>query len=977
MARVMVGVAAAWLLAAPGLAQQGTGDLRGQVVDQQGAALPGATIVARHQESGLFRESVSGTDGTFLFSAMTPGVYTVTAELAGFRKHEARDVRVEVGRAVQIRLELQLGTLEESVTVSAEAPLVDTTSKAIGGIVTAQEFVDTPLFNRNFAGYLGMLPGVVATVSLTTFGADSISVAGQNVRNVNFTMDGSNNNDTFNGGNGGAQARVPIEAVQEFQLLTGQFDAEYGLASGGIVNSVSKQGTNQFRGSLFSFYQDDRFTALDHFARKQGLDKPPTQQQQYGGTLGGPIVRDRAHFFGSVERVVLDGGVTMNVPSRPEFNRTDFEITRVWNTFVRADHQINPNHTWGVRWLRETSPQPVQLNATNWATPARYEAETDIDWTFVGNLSSVFGTTKVNTFRVSAVKEDVFFGNPRFNETKDQRSLPPTLNHPSFSDQQSARANRRLDVAYGADNTFAWFVPDKAGAHDMKFGVNYLYSTLRIEDHGNMNGTFTFNSDLPFDPADPRTYPERLAIRVPGAVDFLMKGHFIGVFAQDKWKVDDRLTLNLGVRYDLEIIPTPNEDNPLFAGRAPRYPVDKNNVSPRLGFSYALDDEGRSVLRGGMGLFFQRTAYTFLTPMFSSGRYSTSFIVQFPTNNADTGPRNGRLPTDPFLVNGPVVNRALLDALYPPGTRQRNGGTVRFDNPDREVPYARQYSLGWARQLGPRMSVHVDYIRSEQRQQYMLKELNPTVRDSTSTITNATNRRLTPLVGSVGEWAASVVTLVNVGYIDYDSLQVSVERRLGGGNRMRLSYAYSKGRGNTPTGQADAIVSQFVDELRLEQMEGPTNVDRPHIFSLNGSWEVPRTKGLLVSGVIQARSGTPFSLINSAVDMDRNGLTANEYLPPGTYSGQGEDAMTVEYKGGRNGARGKPWMNADLRAGYRFRVQNGRTLEASLDIINLTNRTNFANPAGDIRFPATFLVLTGIVNGGPTRTLQFNLRYAF
>jgi len=270
------------LTVAPVFAQQGTAGLRGEVVDQQGAVLPGVSLVVTHQGSGLFRETTSGADGSFLMSAMTPGVYEVAAELRGFKKFLQREVRLEVGRTAQVHVELEVGGLTEAVTVSAEAPLVDTTSKEIGGVVSAQEFVDTPLFNRNFAGFLGMLPGVVANISLTTFGADSISVAGQNVRNVNYTMDGSNNNDTFNGGNGGAQARVPIEAVQEFQLLTGQFDAEYGLASGGVVNSVSKQGTNQFRGSAFSFFQDDKFTARDYFAVRDDLALPPTKQQQFG-----------------------------------------------------------------------------------------------------------------------------------------------------------------------------------------------------------------------------------------------------------------------------------------------------------------------------------------------------------------------------------------------------------------------------------------------------------------------------------------------------------------------------------------------------------------------------------------------------------------------------------------------------------------------------------------------------------------------
>ena len=408
-------------------------------------------------------------------------------------------MRLEVGRTTPVELKFEVGGLTEAVTVSAEAPLVDTASQEIGGRISSQEFVDTPSFNRNFAGYLGMLPGVVATISATTFGADSISVAGQNVRNVNYTMDGSNNNDTFNGGNGGAQARVPVEAVQEFQLVSSQFDAEYGLTSGGVVNSVSKSGTNRLRGAAFVFFQDETMSSLEYFAKKDGLEEAPSKQQQFGGVLGGPIVRDKAHFFGSVERILLDSSVTTNIPTRPDLNRTDVEISRVWNTYLRGDHQISQGNTWGLRWLRETSPQPLQIQATN-HTPSRHEAETDVDWTVVGNLSSVIGSTKVNTFRISAVSEDVFFGNPRFNAGEPQESLPPQLNYLSFQDQQSARANRRLDVAYGADNVFAWFVPGKGGDHDMKFGINYLYSTLRVQDFGNANGVFTMNTDMPSTP---------------------------------------------------------------------------------------------------------------------------------------------------------------------------------------------------------------------------------------------------------------------------------------------------------------------------------------------------------------------------------------------------------------------------------------------------------------------------------------------
>jgi hypothetical protein len=975
MLRRVVSVCFGFLLfATPLFAQQGTADLRGRVVDQQGAVLPGVTIVVRHQESGLFRETVSGGDGSFLLSGMTPGVYVVSAELQGFKKYEQRGVRLEVGRAAQIELRLEVGGLTEAVTVSAEAPLVDTTSHEIGGHISAQEFVDTPSFNRNFAGYLGMLPGVVASISATTFGADSISVAGQNVRNVNYTMDGSNNNDTFNGGNGGAQARVPVEAVQEFQLLTSQFDAEYGLASGGIVNSVSKQGTNQYHGSAFVFYQDEKLATNEYFARREGLEEAESKQQQWGGVLGGPIVRDKAHYFGSLERVVLDAGVTTNVPSRPDLNRTDFESTRVWNTFLRGDHQLNSNNTWGLRWLRETSPQPLQIQATN-HTPSRHEAETDIDWTIVGNLSSVIGSTKVNTFRVSAVKEDVFFGNPAFNSGQDQKSLPPLLDYLSFEDGQSTRANRRLDVAYGADNVFAWFLPGRGGDHDMKFGINYLYSSLRTQDWGTLNGEFDFATDLPFDPNNPRTYPERLTIRVPNPLDFLMKGHFVGMFAQDKWKVHNNLSLNFGLRYDFEILPTPNQDNPMFADEPDGYPRDMNNVSPRVGFSWAMDDQGRSAVRGGMGVFYQRTSYTFLTPMFGTqARFSNSFNVAFPTNNVDPGPRSGQFPTDPRLVNGPVVPHDLIDAAFPPGSRVRNGGTVRFDNPDRRSPYSRQYSIGYERQVGPVASVSVDFIRSEQRAQYILKELNPGVRDTGLATGRVT--RTNPLIGQVGDWAASVTTLVNEGWIDYNTLQVSGTKRMSNGWQGRLSYAWSRGRGNTATGQADSAPDQFLGDLNLDANVGPTNVDRPHILTLSGSYDVPRTGGLKLSAVYSARSGSPFSLLDTTFDADRNGNTGNEYLPPGTYTVEGENAFTVDYKGGRNGARSPNFQRVDLRAGYRIRLAGGRTIDAFLDVFNLTNEPNFDNPDGDRRQP-DFLIITSTIDESPTRTAQLNFRFGF
>jgi hypothetical protein len=228
------------------------------------------------------------------------------------------------------------------------------------------------------------------------------------------------------------------------------------------------------------------------------------------------------------------------------------------------------------------------------------------------------------------------------------------------------------------------------------------------------------------------------------------------------------------------------------------------------------------------------------------------------------------------------------------------------------------------------------------------------------------------------------VSVVNEGWIDYHTVQVSGTKRYSNGWQGRLSYAWSRGRGNTPDGNPAALTapSQFLDDLRLDNEVGPTNVDRPHIVTVSGSYDVPGTGGLKLSAVYSARSGLPYSLVDTSLDADRNGLTTNEYLPAGSYSGTGDGAFTVDYDGGRNGARGPNYQRLDFRAGYRFRLGGGRTLDAFLDLFNATNEPNFANPiaantSSDRRIPATFLRLTSTIDESPTRTAQINVRFGF
>jgi hypothetical protein len=947
------------------LAQQGTAEIRGRVLDQSGAALPGATVVVRNQASGVFRQGVSTADGSYFLAGVVPGVYELSAELSGFKKYQRKDVRLEVGKTSTLDVSLEVGGLTEQLTVSAESPIVDVSSKEVGGHITNTDLISLPSVNRNFIGFIGLLPGVVPSISTESFGSDSVSVNGQDARNNNYLVDGANNNDDVIGQRAGTQARTPIESIQEFQVLTSQFDAEFGRSAGAVINAVTKQGENAFHGSAFYFLQDAKYTEKDYFVKKNNLTKPDTKFQQLGGTLGGPLIKNKLHFFGSLERVLNDRASTINIPARPEFNASPTTQDRVWNWMVRLDHQINASHSWNVRWLKELSPQKNQIIGA--VTLAASREENDLDQTVVATFNSAFSNTKFNTFRAGYTQEDVAFANPNFNSNGQHGDqLLPTLNFLTFTDQQSSVMQARVNDAYQFDDTFSWFIPGKRGDHNVRMGVQYEYVDVFSSAQDNWNGTFTFRTNGPFNAADPRTYPERLSIRVPGPSEYTQKEHFFSLFAQDKWKISPRLTLSLGARYDLERIPIPQNDNPAFSDPSD-YPVDKNNIAPRVGFAYDWKGDGKTVLRGGLGRFYDKSHLELISAFITGGVFSNSFTVNFPTNNADPGPSQGLRPTDPMLVNGPTVNRTLLNQLYPPGSRLRNTGTVSLDNPDRVIPYTDQISAGAERALTRDLSFGIDYVHAFGRDFFMTLDKNPGVRDTT--VRTATVRRVDP------NFVAAVNTRVNTGRSEYDAVMLQLEKRYSNNYQFRASYTLSKGRGNYDgTGNPQSNF-QFLNDMHLELNEGPTSLDRPHNFVFSGAVVVPRTHGLTFSTIVRYLSGTPYTVQDTNLDNDRNGILF-EPLPAGTYSGTGSDAITVDSKGGRNGARGPNFFQADVRLGYRLKLGGHRTAELFGECFNVTNKANFDNPTGD-RFSTNFLRLTALRAGANPRTAQFGARFAF
>ena len=530
--------------------------------------------------------------------------------------------------------------------------LIDVASTGVGGNIGTAELTELPAMNRSYFATVALLPGIQFTPT-NQLGNDTIVASGQASQNNNVSVDGGYNTDDAFGANFGAQVRTPLEAIQESQVVTSMYGAEHGRAGAAIVNVVTRQGTNTFRGVAFAHAAGDRLTAKDFFAKEGNLPEPEVAKREWGFVVGGPIVRNKAHFFFSLERQVDKPNRTGVFSTRPSLNFSIAEDRTSWNTLIRFDHQINANHTWAVRWLREDAPQHPIVGGRS--TQETFGDETDRDQMIVGTLTSVFGNSRVNTFRVARTWEHWWQGNECFRaqganddwtgfefgkeDAGNQALCPPQLNHLSFPVQAGIEAQGLWDSNYQVEDHFSWFVPNKKGTHDLKVGARFNYTELRQVSQNNRNGTFRFNTDLPFDPANPRTYPERLTIRVPGAYDATITSRTVELYAQDKWQMGARTTVNAGVRYDLEIIPMDETENPLFSP-GQKYPIDRNNIAPRVGFTRQLDAAGKSLVRAGYGLFYNRTLLGAIEDAVAFPKFTSSIVAHFPNDSVDPGPEH-------------------------------------------------------------------------------------------------------------------------------------------------------------------------------------------------------------------------------------------------------------------------------------------------------------------------------------------------
>jgi hypothetical protein len=486
-------------------AQQGSSAIRGRITDQGQGVLPGVAITVTHAGSGTVRETVSGEDGTYLVPGLIPGPYKVSAVLQGFSRLTQEDLVLRVGTTLQVDLTLRVGGLEESLTVEAEAPQVDLTAAQVGGNVSTSEIANLPNGNGNFTGLIAILPGVVYNRA-SDGQSDSVTINGQPGTGVVYQLDGGSNNDDLRGGSAGAQTRPALESIQEFQVVTNQFDAEFGAALSGVVNAVTKQGTNAYHGSAIGYFTNSAMTSRDIFTKQNNRAKPDTQNMRYGGTIGGPIVRDKMHYFLSYEKQDRDEGRSYNYSTRPDLSFSTVQVTRMQNLMGRLDHQVNSSNHYSIRYLWDHQPTINQPLGN--PTIDTLSQDKDNDWTLVGTYNRVFGATKLYTVRAALVHEKPVRGQQLYQETGDWTLAPPSLVFQNFTAQADInRADFRVMDSYGLDNTFSWFFSDARGSHDLKFGSQYVYGEHFEENQRFMNGAFRFATDKPFNAADLSSYP--------------------------------------------------------------------------------------------------------------------------------------------------------------------------------------------------------------------------------------------------------------------------------------------------------------------------------------------------------------------------------------------------------------------------------------------------------------------------------------
>jgi hypothetical protein len=941
-----------------------TADLAGVVRDASAAVLAGATVTVRSAATNAERSSTTNGEGRFVVPALAPGAYDVTVALQGFSVERREGVVLALGTLTTLDVTLGLAGVAEQVTVVGEVALVDPARTVIATSVTRDQINALPIDVRNFISFAVIAPGVTTdrTPQQGAAAASGLTFAGQRARSNNITVDGLDNNDVSLGG---VRATFSQEAVQEFQVLTHSYSAEFGKASGGVLNIVTRSGTNEHAGSGFVFFRDESLNAREHFERFSPAGDPidrgkaPYSQIQAGGVLGGPIRRDRTFYFLSYERldietnnfVTIDDSSAITLFGNPIgttadiFRRAGFPIEtgnvpyRVESNQVLAkvDHRLGGTDSLSVRF---NWADGVNENVEPWGgqvARSRGGLLDSRDVMLAASHVAVLTPDTVNELRVQVAHRDqtVQSLDPQCGgvcDSIDEGGPTVEVSGVASAGRQRFTPQPRASLRVQVVDTYSRVTR----RHNLKAGVDFSY----VDNEGTLPAHFGGRYIFAPLPRIPGVLPasitsiQALALGLPAAY---VQGYGnpttrysvsdLSLFVQDDWSVRPNLSIKAGLRYQRQFWP----DREYNARGLDPYSIssDGDNVAPRLAIAWNPTNDPRTSVHASYGIYYDNH----ITSVFSVANLLTGDEHGIRTQVA-------RFPASVAAWNAP--GRQL-----PEGFAGAFPSLVVVPDPILDTPFAHHASAGLNHQLSPGLSLAVNAVYARGFNQLGTLDYNPIVpalgagRRPEDTVVNGT-----PVAGT----SASVLQYTTFGETWYRALIVSLERRYHDGFQFLASYTLSKAEDNstdfhsafvpqnTGAGRNPADPTGLPVGFEPNSERGPALHDQRHRLVLSGLYDAPGA--ITVSAIVTAASGWPFNVL-AGVDLDGNG-DGGAFPADRARTNPADPSSSV----GRNTGRLPAQATVDVRVSKRFSLGGETTLDALVAVFNLFNRTNFTEVNG-------------------------------
>ncbi len=817
---------------APAAAQLDTATVIGIITDAQGAVVPGATVTATNKNSGFVRSTVSDAEGRYRLAALTPGSYEVVAELQGFSRALRQGLSFSLGSETVLNFTLQLGTLSEAVTVTAETPVVQTTTAAVETKLDRATIDVLPIIGRSYESLLRLAPGAQSS--------NGTSFVGSRGRSNQWNIDGVDNSEDISGY---SRQALALDSVQEVQILVTGFKAEYGQASGGVVNVVTRSGTNDLRGSGFFLFRDQSMMARSPYADRS-LPADPFQRIHYGGWLGGPIKENKLHFFLNYEREDRDTNSTSTrtlpastaafSPATLQFlNQNKIpvslfgaggssrqvrpEFIDIHNVTAKVDSQLSNTQSLTGRYQLTHDVEPSGQSGTL----LDFNGSTSYFRTNYGNLNHkwVIGANKLNELYAQVGQSVGDFYTSFAGLTNLSVTGGFDLGGPSNYPQG------RTDWIYQVIDNYTWNLSGtRTGEHTVKSGAQVkVFKSASFFD-SNFRGTYTFPSLAAFIAGTPSRFTQN-----QGDSTLARPNQIYGFYLQDDWRPSNSLTLNLGLRYDYEGAKTEAlKDVTGTAG--PGVSRDRNNVAPRFGFSWAPGGSTSQAIYGGTGKYYDQV----ILNVIGNARFTPPKIVGIQIDN----------PSFPNPFGG-------VQSVPPPSLSVIDDNLI--------TPWNWNSQVGYRRELSRDLGIDVSFVYNRGYDQIGIINTNAG-RPGTANLNGAGAVRPDPRYTNVSFYT-------NFGEIRYKGLIVDLRKRLSHHVSGEMAYTLSKTKDN-----AFNFVSSVVVPERPDLQWGPGSDDRRHVVTGNVVYQMPFN--LTLATIVEYRSEAPLN-ITVGRDVNGDGLTGD------------------------------------------------------------------------------------------------------